>query len=86
MLRDYRSVMGDNPVGSNAETMKSVMGANPNGARFGPPAGQGINAGGELVDRWGTPYFFHQISGAKMGIRSAGPDKIMHTADDLLLQ
>ncbi len=43
-----------------------------------------VNDNGELVDRWGTPYFFHQISGADTEIRSAGPDKIMYTADDIV--
>ena len=61
------------------------MGAPPKVARLGPPAGRGINAAGELVDSWETPCFFHQMSGSKMEIRSAGPGKIMHTADDLML-
>lgn len=86
MLRDYRTLMGGNPVGSNAEIMKSIMGGNPKKARLGPPEGQGIDANGELVDRWGTPYFFHQISGTSMEIRSAGPDRIMHTSDDVVLR
>ena len=86
MLRDYRSVMGENPVGSNAEIMKSIMGGNPKHAQLGPTGGQGINASGELVDRWGTAYFFHQISATNMEIRSAGPDKIMWTADDVVLR
>ena len=41
---------------------------------------------GELVDAWGTPYFFHQISGSEMEIHSAGPDKIMWTSDDLVVK
>lgn len=84
MLRDYRTLMGTNPVGTNAEIMQAVMGGNPKGARLGPPDGQSLNAQGELVDRWGTPYFFHQLSGTSMDIRSAGPDKIMWTPDDLV--
>jgi len=86
MFRDYRSVMGENPVGSNAEIMKSVMGGNPKQAQLGPQGGQGINGNGELVDRWGTPYFFHQVSATTMEIRSAGPDKVMYTSDDLVLR
>ncbi len=86
MLRDYRSILGQNPVGSNAEIMKSMMGDNPKQAKLGPPAGQGINAAGELVDRWGTPYFFHQMSATVMEIRSAGPDRVMWTSDDVFSQ
>lgn len=84
MFGDYRTRMGENPVGSNAEIMKKVMGDNPVGARLGPPEGQSINAEGELVDRWGTAYFFHQLAADKMEIRSAGPDKRMWTADDVV--
>ncbi len=83
MLRDYRTRMGDNPVGSNAEIMQAVMGRNPAAARLGPPPGQSLNAAGELLDPWGTPWFFHQLSAQQMEVRSAGPDKILWSADDL---
>lgn len=82
-LREYRNVFRENPVGSNAEIMSALNGANPRKVRLGPPAGQSLNASGELCDRWGTPYFFHQLSGTRMEIRSAGPDRTMWTADDL---
>jgi hypothetical protein len=36
-----------------------------------------------LIDRWGTPYFFHALSGEHMEIHSAGPDRQFHSADDL---
>jgi hypothetical protein len=84
MLRDYRTRMGGNPVGTNAEIMKAVMGGNSAGARLGPPDGQEINEQGELVDQWKTPYFFHQLSKDSMEVRSAGPDRQMWTADDLI--
>jgi hypothetical protein len=84
MLRDYRTLMGENPVGSNAEIMKAVMGGNPRGATLGPPDGETVNANGELVDHWGTPYFFHQLSADHMEIRSAGPDQKMWTTDDVV--
>ena len=44
----------------------------------------GINPNGELVDSWGTPFFFHQLSSMDLEIRSAGPDRIMWTTDDLV--
>jgi hypothetical protein len=84
MFRDYRTVLGENPVGTNAEIMKSITGGNPRQVNLGPPEGQSLNKAGELVDRWGTPYFFHQLSGKEMEIRSAGPDKELYTADDLV--
>ena len=83
MFRDYRALTGENPVGTNAEIMKAVTGDNPKGAKLGPPEGQQLNSNGELVDRWGTPYFFHQLTSDQMEIRSAGPDQILWSEDDL---
>jgi hypothetical protein len=85
MIASYHTLMGQNPVGTNAEIMKALMGGNPHQAILGPPPGQSLNGKGELLDPWGTPYFFHQISGDDMQIHSAGPDKIMGTADDLVI-
>ena len=84
MLRDYRTLAGENPVGTNAEIMKAIMGGNPKGARLGPPEGQSLSDKGELIDRWGTPYFFHQLGKDQMEIHSAGPDRRMGTEDDLI--
>ena len=84
MLRDYRTLYHENPVGTNAEIMKAVMGGNPKQAQLGPPEGQSMSADGQVVDRWGTPYFFHQLSSDLMEIRSAGPDKTLWTSDDIV--
>jgi hypothetical protein len=84
MLRAYRTIAGENPVGTNAEIMKAIMGGNPKSAQLGPPDGQTLNGSGELVDRWGTPYFFHQLSKDLTEIHSAGPDRRMGTQDDLV--
>ncbi|HSH95125.1 MAG TPA: hypothetical protein VK968_13320 [Roseimicrobium sp.] len=86
MLRDFRTRMGGNPTGTNAEIMKGVMGGNPVNAVLGPPEGQKLNDQGELVDRWGTPYFFHQLSKTEMEIRSAGPDHTLWTTDDIVVK
>ena len=37
-----------------------------------------------MVDGYGSPLFFHQISGREMEIRSAGADRKMWTFDDLV--
>ena len=86
MLSDYRQIMGENPVGTNAEIMKSLMGGNKKGAILGPPEGMQLNSNGELVDRWGTPIFFHALAKDHMEIRSAGPDHVMWTKDDVILK
>lgn len=86
MLRDFRTRIGGNPEGTNAEIMKQVIGGNRFQARLGPPEGQSLNEEGELVDRWGSPYFFHQLSMNEMEIRSFGPDRTMYTADDIVVK
>ena len=85
VIRDYGSMFDGNPVGENAEITSQLGGQNPKHANFiQPEMGMRINDQGQLVDPWGTPYFFHQLSGHEMEIRSAGPDKIMWTDDDLV--
>jgi hypothetical protein len=85
MITAFHTRMGENPVGTNAEITKALMGGNPVHATFTPDQDRpSINSKGELIDPWGTPYFFHQISGDHMEIHSAGPDKIMGTADDII--
>jgi hypothetical protein len=84
-LNQYRSMFNENPVGTNPEITEALNGDNPKQARFiKEESGLRINGKGELVDYWGTPFFFHQLSGTEMEIHSAGPDKVMWTADDLV--
>jgi len=85
-IRQYASALGENPVGTNLEITKALQGENPKGINFLKQDGNRVNANGELVDVWGTPYFFHQLSAREMEIRSAGPDRVMYTADDLLIR
>lgn len=84
-LRDYRTALGGNPVGTNAEITSSLLGNNLKQVKIPLPEGTTVNGTGEMCDPWGTPYFFHQQSGTKMEIRSAGPDRQMHTADDVMM-
>jgi hypothetical protein len=73
------------PVGENAEVTAALRGRNPLGFAFIPAGCPAVNAKGELCDRWGTPYFFHALAGDRMEIRSAGPDRVLWTADDAVL-
>jgi len=82
LLRDYRTLAGDNPIGSNAEIVQALAGDNLKHAKILPDE-LPRNSSGELVDRWGTPYFFHQLSRNSMEIRSAGSDRRMWTSDDV---
>ncbi len=84
LVRDYRTALGSNPVGSNKEITRALLGDNPRGTRFLDPATVTLDAKGELLDAWGRPYFFHAMSGTAMEIRSAGPDGKLFTDDDLV--
>ena len=81
MLRDYRAALGENPVGTNSEITKALLGANSRKARFIASKAR-LNSAHQLVDRWDHPYFFHQLSRSRTEIRSAGPDGRMWTSDD----
>lgn len=83
VIRDFRAVHGENPVGDNAEITKALLGDNLKQLKLKLPDNSRVNNAGELCDLWGTPYFFHQVSGKKMEIRSAGPDRKMWTSDDV---
>lgn len=74
-----------NPVGENAEITAALTGGNSFQLALIPKNHPAINANGELCDRWGTPFVFHQLSGTRMEIRSAGPDRKLYTADDAVL-
>lgn len=85
-LRDYRTAFGENPVGSNGEITKALDGGNPKHLRISFPPGSSVSGQGELCDRWGTPFFFHQLSAKQMEIHSAGPDHLMGTGDDIVVK
>ena len=87
VFHSYASMFGGNPVGTNPEITAALDGNNRKQAHFlNAEDGQRLNSRGELIDPWGTPYFFHQLSGTEMEIHSAGPDKVMWTADDLVIK
>lgn len=73
----------DRPMSGNEDWAAALRGANPAQQRFLPDQHRVFNEEGLLVDRWGTPLFFHPIARKEYEIRSAGPDKKMWTADDL---
>jgi hypothetical protein len=76
---------GGNPIGENSEITAALTGRNRLDFAFIPRNHPAINARGELCDRWGNPFFFHQLSGTQMEIRSAGPDGKLWTDDDRVL-
>ena len=84
VLHNYHNRYGGNPVGDNQEITRAL---NPGQTVFiSSDDGLQLNGNGELIDNWGTPLFFHQISSTEMEIHSAGPDRQMWTADDLVIK
>jgi hypothetical protein len=84
VVGEYRRLLGGNPVGDNDEITAALAGANPKRlALVSPAVTKRVAPQGQLLDRWGMPYFFHARSGTSMEIISAGPDGMLHTADDL---
>lgn len=71
-----------NPVGENVEITAALMGENRLALALIPKGHRAVNEQGELCDRWGTPFRFHQLSGTRMEVRSAGPDRRFATEDD----
>ena len=70
------------PLGDNRDITRALTGAN----RRGLVMVKGDDAGirdGQLVDRWGTPYWFHPRAPDVIDIVSAGPDRVLFTGDDL---
>ncbi len=87
VFRQYYLRFHENPVGDNAEITQALRGGNPKQANFlQDEDGMRTNARGELIDNWGTPFFFHSVSRSEMEIRSAGPDHKMWTNDDLVMK
>jgi hypothetical protein len=78
-------VKGENPLplGSNEEIAAALRGKNRAQLRFLPDDSPVFNPSGQIIDRWGSPLFFHATSRDRLDIRSAGPDREMWTADDL---
>jgi len=73
----------DRPLSANEDWAAAFRGRNPAHERFLPDAHAVLDAKGRLVDRWGTPLFFHALGGHRFELRSAGPDQRLWTADDL---
>ena len=85
ILSFYRMAFTENPVAAdNQSVMASLMGENPRSLVFFPADHPSLNGQGELMDRWGTPYYFHALSGKEMEIVSPGQDKLLGNDDDLI--
>lgn len=84
----YFSVVKDPqrfPIGGNADFAAALRGENPNREVFLPANHRLFSANGLILDRWGTPLIVHPQAWRELELRSAGPDRIPHNDDDLVL-
>ena len=72
------------PLGDNEDLVRALTGGNRYGDVFLATNDPSLNQRGQLVDRWGTPYHVHPRAADAIDIRSAGPDRILFTPDDLM--
>ncbi len=76
---------GDAPfrMGANEEFAAALLGKNSAKEVFLKAPHPCLNDKAQLIDRWGTPLFFHVRDASRIDIRSAGADQEMWTPDDL---
>ena len=87
MLQNYTMAIksrGGAPLSSNTEITRALTGRNVLGVMFLPPDHPAISTGGELLDPWETPYFFHALAADSWEIVSAGPDRVRFNNDDII--
>lgn len=71
------------PLGDNRDAVRALTGGNRYGDVFLASNDPALNARGEWIDPWGRPYHLHARAAGVIDVRSAGPDGILFTADDL---
>ena len=88
VVTGYFSVVKDSarfPIGGNADLSAALRGENPNREIYVRPDHPVFSAEGLLADRWGSPLVVHPEAWKQLELRSAGPDKVPFTEDDLVL-
>lgn len=73
------------PIGGNEDLSAALRGENANREVFISASHPVFSREGLLVDRWDTPLIVHPEAWRQLELRSAGPDRIPHNADDLIL-
>ncbi len=70
------------PLGPNEEFASALTDSERIGETAIPLTHPAIRDG-KIIDRWGSPWFFHQESSGSVSVRSAGPDRRLFTSDDI---
>jgi hypothetical protein len=85
LITHYLQALPDSrrpPLGANDEITRALTDRDSLGNAALPADHPGI-MDRQLVDRWGTPWHFHQQSADHIEVRSAGPDRRLFTQDDI---
>jgi hypothetical protein len=85
LVTNYLQALPDSrrpALGTNDEITRALTDKDALGAAALPSNHPGIIKG-QLVDRWGNPWHFHQQSADLIEVRSAGPDGRLFTEDDI---
>lgn len=85
VLGNYVSSLGEVPSGNNREITAALSGRNTRRHAPLPADHPSISPQGELLDRWGRPFVFHPLSRLVTEVRSAGPDGVPYTTDDVVM-
>lgn len=83
LLVQSQRAIGAGSHGNNNDITRTLVGNTKEGIWL--PRNSPRIRDGEILDRWGSPYWFHANAGNQIEIRSAGPDRQLFTGDDLIL-
>jgi len=84
LFRQSLTVFKRLPTGTHEEIVRFYLGDNPRQLSYFPADHSALDEAGRLLDRWGVPYVFHPLSHRQMEVRSAGPDTVPWTEDDIV--
>ena len=83
LISQHHRALGDGSMGDNGDVVNALVGTEGPGTWL--PRSSPRLREGQLMDRWGSPYWFHPNAANQMEIRSAGPDRNLFTGDDIIL-
>jgi len=82
----FKKEFGAYPKGNNIEIATALLGGNPTHTVFLDNYKERFtDSSGALVDAWKTPLLIEVKADNLLSIRSAGPDRVFWSADDVLL-
>jgi hypothetical protein len=87
IIRQYLEAMQrrpGRPIGDDVDLARALKGDNPLKLAVVRQDHPSFSADGHMRDRFGTPYHLHARSASLIDVRSAGPDRQLFTADDLV--